>query len=96
MIIFNHRFLEVTYRKGKPFAAYHHLSRWSDAREDASVRVEKHGPYLVDWSAGGRPLGIEMPFPSPVTVEELDGVLAELHLDPEEVTPSPFLTHAGA
>jgi len=33
MFIFAHRFIEVTYRKGKPFAAYLHLSRWSDARE---------------------------------------------------------------
>jgi hypothetical protein len=84
----SHRYLEVTYRNGKPLAAYLYLPRHSD---DVSVRVEPHGPcFLVDWTADGRPIGIEMPSPSLVTVEGLNRVLSELHLDPvapEEVAP---------
>ena len=84
----SHRYLEVTYRQGTPLAAYLYLPRRSD---DVSVRVEPHGPgFLVDWSKDGRPIGIEMPSPSLVTVEGLNRVLSELHLDPvhpEEVGP---------
>jgi hypothetical protein len=84
----SHRYLEVTYRKGKPLAAYFYLPRRSG---DTSVRVEPHGEgFLVDWSEDGRPIGIEMPSPSLITVEGLNRVLAELQLDPvppEEVAP---------
>ena len=74
------RYLEVTYREGKPLAAYFYLPRRSD---DQSVRVEPHGPgYLVDWTEDGRPIGIEMPSPTLVTLDGLNHVLAELHLEP--------------
>jgi hypothetical protein len=82
------RYLEVTYRKGKPLAAYFYLPRRSG---DVSVRVEPHAPgFLVDWTEDGRPIGIEMPSPSLVTVEGFNQVLTGLHLDPvlpEEVAP---------
>jgi hypothetical protein len=44
----------------------------------------------VDRSQDGRPIGIEMPSPSLVTVEGLNRVLSDLQLDPvqpEEVGP---------
>ena len=88
MNLVSHRYLEVTYRKGKPLAAYLYLPRHGD---DRSIRVEPHGPgFLVDWTADGRPIGIEMPSPSLVTVEGLNRVLSELHLDPvaaDEIRP---------
>jgi hypothetical protein len=82
------RYLEVTYREGKPLAAYLYLPR----REgDRSARVEPHGQgYLVDWTEDGRPIGIEMPSPSLVTLDGLNQVLAELNLKPAgpgEVAP---------
>lgn len=86
------RTLEVTYRKGRPFAAYLHLARTPG---EPSARVEERGAYLIDWSADGHPLGIEMPYPSLVTREGLNQLLADLHLDPEEA-PAPFLTSANA
>lgn len=83
----SHRYLEVTYRDGKPLAAYLYLPRRSG---DRSVRVEQRGGYLVDWTDDGRPIGIEMPSPSRVTLEGLNKVLFELDLDGvarEEVLP---------
>ena len=77
-----HRYLEITYRQGKPLAAYLYLPRQAG---DKSVRVEPHGRgYLVDRTEDGRPIGIEMPAPSQVTLEGLNDVLAELRLDPLE------------
>jgi len=82
------RYLEVTYRQGKPLAAYLYLPRRSG---DHSARVEPRGSgYLVDWTEDGRPIGIEMPSPSLVTLDGLNLILAELHLDPaapSEVAP---------
>jgi hypothetical protein len=58
----NEPYLEVTYRKGKPLAAYLYLPRRTG---DVSARVEPRGDgYLVDWAVDGRPIGIEMPSPS--------------------------------
>ena len=55
------------------------------------MRVEPHGHgYLVDRTEDGRPIGIEMPSPSQVTLAGLNAVLAELRLGPvapEEVSP---------
>ena len=83
-----HRYLEITYRNGKPLAAYLYLPRQGG---DKSVRVEQHGQgYLVDWTEDGRPIGIEMPSPSQVTLEELNDVLSGLHLAPlapDEASP---------
>jgi hypothetical protein len=82
------RYLEVTYRQGKVLAAYLDLPR---SPEDRSARVGAQGPgYLVDWTEEGRPIGMEMPSPSLVTLEGLNRVLAELHLEPaapSEVAP---------
>jgi hypothetical protein len=84
----SHRYLEITYRNGKPLAAYLYLPRQDG---DKSARVEPHGRgYLVDWTDDGRPIGIEMPSPARVTIAGLNDVLAELRLEPlapEEVSP---------
>ena len=84
----SHRYLEITFRSGRPLAAYLYLPRQAG---DKSARVEPHGHgYLVDWTQDGRPIGIEMPSPSLVTLAGLNDVLAELRLgplDPDEVSP---------
>ncbi len=82
------RYLEVTYRQGRPLAAYLYLPRRSG---DHSARVEQRAPgYFVDLTEDGRPIGIEMPSPSLVTLDGLNSVLNELHLEPaapNEVAP---------
>jgi hypothetical protein len=82
------RYLEVTYRSGKPLAAYLSLPRRSG---DVGARVEPHGEgFLVDWTSDGRPIGVEMPSPGLVTVDGLNRVLSDLDFDPvapEEVGP---------
>ena len=84
----SNRYLEVTFRQGKPLAAYFYLPRRAG---DVSVRVEPHGGlYLVDWTEDGRPIGIEMPSPSRVSLESLNQLLSEPRLEPvapQELTP---------
>ena len=74
------RYLEVTFRGGKPLAAYLYLPRKRGSRV-ASTRDAGHG-LRVDWSAADEPMGIEITAPSLVSLELLNEVLAELGQPP--------------
>ena len=68
-----HRFLEITFRKGKPLAAYLYLPR---SPGDVSVRTERLDPGLViDYAADGRAIGIEITAPSKVSLAALNQAL---------------------
>jgi uncharacterized protein YuzE len=69
-------YLEVTYRHGRPIAAYYYLPR---AREDKSHRTSKADPgMIIDYTEDGKPIGIEITAPSKVTVNDLNRVLTSL------------------
>ena len=73
-------YLEVTYRHGRPLAAYFYLPRSSRVR---SVRTRRVDPGLIiDLSAEGAPLGIEITAPAALTVAALNRVLREFGLAP--------------
>ena len=84
------RYLEVTYREGKPLAAYLYLPRESGA---TSVRTEKVSRgLLVDYDGHGEPIGLEITEPGHVSVEQVNRALAALGLPeaaPEELAPLP-------
>ena len=84
----NARYLEVTFRKGKPFAAYLYLPREVGLK---SVRTESVMPgLLVDYAAGGEPIGLEITAPGKVTVGQINAALKSLGLsemEPEELAP---------
>lgn len=70
-------YLEVTFRRGRPLAAYLYLPRSPGDRSD---HVERAGSgLLVDYTADGKPLGIEITAPAQVGIAELNRVLAALH-----------------
>ena len=71
--------LQVTYRKGKPFAAYIYLAH---APGTKSARTEQIGPeLLIDYAADGSPLGIEIVSPGYVSEDEIVTVFDRLGLD---------------
>lgn len=73
-------YLEVTYRRGKLLAAYYYLPRHTRAR---SVRTRRVDPGLIiDYSAKGEPLGIEITAPQQLTVAALNRVLRQLGCAP--------------
>ena len=82
------RYLEVTYRQGKPLAAYLYLPRETGAR---AARTEEGGRGLrVDYDAGGKPIGLELTAPSAVTIADVNAVLGRIgvpELAPEEWAP---------
>ena len=82
------RYLEVTFRKGKPLAAYLYLPRSVGTK---SARTEQALPgVLVDFSLSGEPIGLEIVTPTSVTVSQINVVLTKLGLaaiSPEELAP---------
>ena len=80
--------LQITYRKGKPFAAYIYLA---PRLGQQSARTEEITPdLLVDYADDGTPLGIEIVSPGYVSIDEIQRVLDRLglsRLEPAELAP---------
>jgi len=75
-----HRYLEVTYRKGKPIAAYLYLPRELGRK---AIRTEDAGHgFRIDYDHLDAPLGIEITAPSLATVERLNEIMQRLGLQP--------------
>lgn len=70
-------YLEMTFRKGKPFAAYLYLDRRMDDRVARTVPMQS---LLVDYAEDGRILGIEIPSPTKASVQAVASVLETLHV----------------
>jgi uncharacterized protein YuzE len=84
----NTAYLEVTYREGKPIAAYYYLPRLPRQRSVRTRRVE--AGLLIDFAKDGRPIGIEITAPSALSVTAFNRVLRELGFPPvkrQEIAP---------
>ena len=82
------RYLEVTFRKGKPIAAYLYLPR--DPGEKSQRTEKVGGGMLIDYGKGGRPIGIEITAPQHVSLETINHILAKLKIrlvQEEELAP---------
>jgi Protein of unknown function (DUF2283) len=82
------RYLEITFRKGKPLAAYVYLPRRGEMKSAKTVEVTPG--ILVDYTGSGEPIGLEITAPAHVTVEQINAVLETLGLSamaPEELAP---------
>jgi hypothetical protein len=69
-------YLEITYRQGKPFAAYLYLDRRAGDKAD---RTERHGEWLIDFTADNRAIGIEFTRVGSVDLAALNRVLEAVH-----------------
>ena len=72
----NKPYLEVTYRQGKPFAAYLYLDRRNGEKV---ARTERHGSWVLDFASDGRAIGIEFTSIGAVDLTELNRVLRAAH-----------------
>lgn len=69
-------YLQVTYRRGRPLAAYYYLPRRDG---DRSVRTERApGGFVVDFAADGRPIGIELVSPAELALAQFNQLLSSL------------------
>jgi len=80
--------LQITYRKGKPFAAYITLDRRPGEK---TAHSEEMAPEIVvDFASDGRPLGVEIVSPDATPLEEILSVFDRLGVgrpDPGELSP---------
>lgn len=84
----NQRYLEVTFRKGKPLAAYLYLPRPAGAK---AARTSDAGRGIhVDFDGNDTPIGVEITAPAAITIDELLALLAHLgigEVDRMELAP---------
>ena len=71
------RSLQVTYRKGKPFSAYLHLSHQT-GKKSAKTTPSADGLLVVDYEHNSNAIGVEITAPSAVPLDRLNKLLAEL------------------
>ena len=73
-------YLELTFRHGRLLAAYLYLPREANEK---SARTEQPAPgLLIDFAAGGQPIGLEITAPGRVSAATINRVLADLGLSP--------------
>jgi uncharacterized protein YuzE len=76
----NNSYLEVTFRHGRPMAAYYYLPR---RPKDKSYRTRRVEPGLViDFARDGKPIGIEILAPDKLTLAVFNRVLRDLGFRP--------------
>jgi len=70
------RYLEVTFRHGRPIAAYYYLPREANQKSARTRRVEPG--LIIDFTADGQAIGIEITAPGKVSLAGLNEVLNQL------------------
>jgi hypothetical protein len=71
-------YLEVTFRHGRPLAAYYSLPRHPKDKSHHTKRVEPG--LIIDFRRDGKPLGIEILAPEKLTLAAFNRVLRDLGL----------------
>jgi hypothetical protein len=84
--------LEITHRGGKPFAAYLYVDR--DPLGNRADRTWRWRSFGVDYTRGGRVIGVEILDARPERLDELKLLLRELELD--QVTDADLVPLANA
>jgi uncharacterized protein YuzE len=69
-------YLEVTFRHGRPLAAYFYLPRQAKDRSYRTERIERG--LVIDYGRGGKPIGIEITAPTKISAAALNRVLRRL------------------
>jgi hypothetical protein len=73
-------FLEVTFRHGRALAAYLYLPRDPEEKSARTKRVEPG--LIIDFTASGKPIGIEITAPGQISLGVINRVLEELGRSP--------------
>ena len=83
-------YLEVTFRRGRPIAAYYYLPRDPNQKSARTRRVEPG--LVIDFTAEGQAIGIEITTPGKISLAALNAVLRELgHAPASQADLAPVL-----
>jgi uncharacterized protein YuzE len=73
------RYLDISFRKGKAFAAYLYLPRPTGAR--AARTIDGGGGVHIDVDDQGKPIGVEITAPTRISATDLNAILARHGID---------------
>lgn len=73
-------YLEVTFRHGRPVAAYRYLPRRPRQKSHRTVPIEPG--LVIDFACDGHAIGVEITAPSKLSVPRLNRVLRDLGVPP--------------
>ena len=86
-------YLEITFRHGRPMAAYLYLPRNVGEKSCRILKVEPG--MIIDFGPSGNPIGIEITAPTKVTIASINQVLNDLNLLPvNDIELAPLLLTA--
>jgi hypothetical protein len=71
-------YLEVTFRKGRPIAAYYYLPRRPGQKSFKTMLADPG--IVVDFSRSGKAIGIEITAPSKISIAAINRVFRKLGL----------------
>jgi len=84
------RYLEVTFRHGRPIAAYYYLPRGADQKSVRTRRVEPG--LIIDFASNDQAIGIEITAPDLLSLAGLNAVLEDLgHAPASEADLAPVI-----
>jgi len=72
------QYLEVTFRRGRPIAAYYYLPRSPRQKSHRTMLVDPG--MVVDFSRNGKPIGIEITAPDKISLSAINRVMKKLGL----------------
>jgi hypothetical protein len=81
-------YLEVTFRRGRPLAAYLYLPRSPGDKSHRTAQVELG--MIIDYNQADQPIGIEITAPTRVSIADINRVLMGLNAQPltlEDIAP---------
>ena len=74
------RYLEITFRNGKPLAAYLYLTRKKGAQSVKAIRISEN--LIADYDQNGIPIGLEIVSPITTTIQQIKDALEKIHVGP--------------
>lgn len=76
----NDRYLEITFRKGKPLAAYLYLTGKKSTQCAKTIKVDEG--LIADYDQDGIPVGLEIVSPATASVQQIKNALEKIHVEP--------------
>ena len=74
------RYLEITFRKGKPFAAYIYLSRQTGSIVSTTKKYSEG--IIADFDNKNNVIGLEITSPLQIKISKINDILNQLHVSP--------------
>ncbi|MBC8554484.1 MAG: DUF2283 domain-containing protein [Candidatus Brocadiales bacterium] len=74
------RYLEITFRKGKPLAAYLYLTGKKGTQCAKTIKIDEG--LIADYDQDGVPVGLEIISPATASVQQIKDALEKIHVEP--------------